>query len=122
MNEGNLKPVRTASEARRRGRKGGLKSGQKRRERKALKEHLLLLLSKGDTQEKMCLALIERATQGDLRAFEIIRDTIGEKPVNNAAETNDNVQVPIIQIVPVDPKHEDEDNDNAEAKAAPLAW
>lgn len=70
----------------------------------------------------MCLALIERATQGDLKAFEIIRDTIGEKPVNNAPETNDNVQVPIFQIVPVEPKHEDEDNDNAEEKAAPLAW
>ena len=52
MNEGNLKPVRTTSEARELGHKGGLKSGQKRRERKALKEQLLLLLSKGDTQEK----------------------------------------------------------------------
>lgn len=119
MNEGNLKPVRTANEARELGRKGGLKSGQKRRERKALKEHLLLLLSKGDIQEKMCLALIERATQGDLKAFEIIRDTIGEKPVDKTELANVSAEVPIFQIVPAYPKSEDDDN--AEEKAVSIA-
>lgn len=81
-NENNLKPVRTKSEARKRGRLGGIKSGEKRAERKTLKEELLLLLSQGDTQSKMSLALIQKAMNGDTKAFEVIRDSIGEKPVD----------------------------------------
>lgn len=81
-NSENLKPVRSESEAREKGKKGGIKSGEVRRERKALKEELLLLLSTGDTQKKLSLALIEKAMNGDVKAFEVIRDTIGEKPVD----------------------------------------
>ena len=80
-NENNLKPVRTKSEARKRGRLGGIKSGEKRAERKTLKEELLLLLSQGNTQEKISLALIQKALNGDTKAFEVIRDSIGEKQV-----------------------------------------
>ena len=50
--------------------------------RKTLKEELLLLLSQNNTQEKMSLSLITKALNGDTKAFEIIRDTIGEKPVD----------------------------------------
>lgn len=81
-NEQNLKPVKTKSEARAKGRAGGIKSGEARRKRKTLKEELLLLLSQGKTQEKMSLALIEKAMNGDTKAFEVIRDSIGEKPVD----------------------------------------
>lgn len=81
-NSENLKPVRTKSEAREKGKKGGIKSGEKRRERKALKEELLLLLSAGDMQKKLSLALIAKAMTGDVKAFEVIRDTIGEKPTD----------------------------------------
>lgn len=81
-NSKNLKPVRTKSEAREKGKKGGIKSGEKRRERKALKEELLLLLSTGDTQKKLSVALIDKAMCGDVKAFEVIRDTIGEKPTD----------------------------------------
>lgn len=76
----NLKPVRTKEEAREKGRNGGKASGKSRQERKALKEELLLLLSKGNTQEKVSLALIKQAMNGNTKAYEIIRDTIGEKP------------------------------------------
>lgn len=55
-------------------------SADKRKKRKLLKEELLALLEKGDTQEKISLALIERALKGETKAFEVIRDTIGEKP------------------------------------------
>lgn len=82
MNKENLKPIRTKSEAREKGKNGGKKSGEVRRERKALKEELLILLSQGDTQKKLSLALINKALTGDVRAFESIRDTIGEKPVD----------------------------------------
>lgn len=81
MNESNLKPVKTKEEARERGRAGGIASGKARRERKTLKEELLLLLSKGDTQEKISLALLQKAMNGDTKAFEVIRDSIGEKPI-----------------------------------------
>ncbi len=79
MNESNLR-VPTSEEAREIGRKGGIASGKARRERKTLKEELLLLLSEGDTQEKMSLSIIKQALEGNTKAFEIIRDTIGEKP------------------------------------------
>ena len=93
-NESNLKPVRTKSEARRRGKKGGIASGKARKERKALREELLLLLSKYDTQEKVSLALIKQALNGNTKAFEVIRDTIGEKPVDKIdADLDFNIRV-----------------------------
>ena len=33
--------------------------------------------------EAMSLGLLDRALKGDVRAFEIVRDTIGEKPIAN---------------------------------------
>lgn len=91
-NEQNLKPVRTTSEARKRGKAGGIRSGQVRAERKTLKEELLLLLSQGNTQNKLSLALIEKAMNGDTKAFEVIRDTIGEKPVDKVQATVSNYE------------------------------
>lgn len=79
-NEQNLKPVRSKKEARERGKAGGIKSGQVRAKRKTLKEELLLLLEKEQTQEKVSIALIQEAKKGNIKAFEVIRDTIGEKP------------------------------------------
>jgi hypothetical protein len=82
MNEENLIPFteRTKEEQREIARQGGIASGKARRERKTLKEELLLLLEKGDTQEKISLAMIKEALDGNTKAFEVIRDTIGEKP------------------------------------------
>lgn len=82
MNEENLIPFteRTKEEQREIARQGGIASGKARRERKTLKEELLLLLEKGDTQEKISLAMIQEALDGNTKAFEVIRDTIGEKP------------------------------------------
>ena len=63
-------------------RKAQEKATEVKREKKALKEELMLLLSQGKTQEKISLALIEEAIKGNVKAFEVIRDTIGEKPIN----------------------------------------
>ena len=41
---------------------------------------MLLLLATGNNQNKMSIAMIEKAMKGDTKAFEVIRDTIGEKP------------------------------------------
>ena len=83
----NLRPVSSTEEARERGRKGGLASGEARRKRKTLKEELLLMLSDVDIQEKISVALINEAINGNnsgsvTKAFEVIRDTIGEKPAD----------------------------------------
>lgn len=86
----NLKPVtkRTKNEAREISKKGGIKSGESRRERKKLKEELLLLLSENNNNRKMSLAILKKALKGNIKAFEIIRDTIGEKPKEQIENTN----------------------------------
>jgi len=93
-NEQNLIPnsERTPNELREMARNGGLASGEARRKRKTLKEELLLMLSDGDIQEKISLALINEAINGNnagsvTKAFEVIRDTIGERPVDKVQAT-----------------------------------
>lgn len=90
-NAKNLKPVRSVSEARKKGRKGGVASGKKRRELKAFKDLLEAGLSqeiktesgKSYTRaEYIALKLIKNAENGNIKAFEVIRDTIGQKPAD----------------------------------------
>ncbi|DAA97746.1 TPA: hypothetical protein CPT96_12235 [Candidatus Gastranaerophilales bacterium HUM_10] len=85
----NLIPTNKLSkdEARMLGQKGGIKSGEVRRMRKSLKEQLLLLLSENEIQENICLSLIDKALDGDVQVFKLIRDTIGEKPVERFSTT-----------------------------------
>lgn len=71
--------VPTSEQARINGAKGGYASQAAQKARKTLREELLVLLEKGDTQEHISLAQIQKALQGDTKAFEVIRDTIGEK-------------------------------------------
>lgn len=96
-NNQNLKPVQSEKEARELGKKGGIASGKARKERRALKEELLLLLSQGKNQEKISLALIQEAMKGNTKAFEVIRDTIGEKPVDNVT-LNGNLNNPYANL------------------------
>lgn len=72
------------------GRKGGKNSAKKRRERITLRQELEMLLTEtihdknGNAmvaQKAISTTLIKAALNGNIRAFEIIRDTIGEKPV-----------------------------------------
>lgn len=86
----NLKPIRSVEEAREKGKKGGIKSGEVRRERKALKDELLCLLEQGETQQKISLALIKQALKGNVKAYAMIRDTIGEKPIDKQEITGAN--------------------------------
>ncbi len=90
MNDENLIPFnqRTESEVRAIAANGGRKSGESRRARKTLKEELLLLLSEGDTQKSVTVALLQKAIDGDVKAFEVLRDTIGEKPVDKVENKN----------------------------------
>ena len=80
---------RTPKEWKELAKKAGIKSGEVRRAKKAMCEMLDYLFEKEVTneqgeqitvREEITAALIKKAMQGDVRAFEIIRDTIGEKP------------------------------------------
>lgn len=90
MNESNLKPFATLTEEeqRRIRSKGGKKSGEVRAAKKTMREMLDYLLekkiktNKGDmtTMEAIMVSMIAKASKGDVRATEFIRDTIGQKP------------------------------------------
>ena len=82
MNEENLRPFQSTEEAREMGRKGGIKSGEARRRKKTLKEELIALLETNNNNEKISVAILQKALNGDIQAFTTIRDTIGEKPVD----------------------------------------
>lgn len=89
------RPFEQGDEQREIARKAGKKSGQKRKARKTLREDLLAVLTrleipqkdggKMPVQEALSSALIKAALNGNVRAYEIIRDTIGEKPVENVS-------------------------------------
>lgn len=81
---------RTMEERQAIGRLGGIKSGESKRRMKTFKEELQALLAmdiedangnKVNAQEKVNMALIVKATKGDVKAYEAIRDTLGQKPV-----------------------------------------
>lgn len=96
-NEQNLKPIRSKSEAREKGRKGGLATGKKRRQLKTFKELFNTVLAEkctdksgrewGSKAEYLAAKVYKKAADGDIRAFETIRDTIGQKPIDKVEQT-----------------------------------
>lgn len=82
--------------------KGGKASGESKRARKTFKEELLLLLENGDNQKKISVSLMKKALSGDIKAFEVIRDTIGEKPTDKQE----------VKVVNTDWFIDEEDNTN----------
>ena len=80
---------RTMEERQEIGRIGGIKSGESKRRMKTFKEELKELLAvemenaKGEkvsVQKNINSALILKASKGDVKAYEVIRDTLGQKP------------------------------------------
>ena len=98
-NEENLRPVQSKSEAREKGQKGGVKSGEVRRQRKAMKEQMEMLLTlplkdqkiinkfkqigidTNDMNNQMALimATYQKALKGDMQAMNVIRELVGER-------------------------------------------
>lgn len=89
-NEQNLRPSEhklTQEEQK----KGGIASGEARRQKRDLRKALELLLEKTVSKDKegkeisgaeaIALKQFEKALKGDTRAFEVIRDTSGQKPI-----------------------------------------
>jgi hypothetical protein len=96
--KGNEKHTFTPEEAS----KGGKKSVEVRRKKKELRECFEILLEKeyadkkGRTQtgaELIAFKQFQKAMDGDTRAFEVIRDTAGQKPVEKVmvAEVDNDV-------------------------------
>lgn len=110
----NLKPCRTTEEARERGRKGGINSGKRKKEKRKLKEIAEMLLDMKAPDDIIArfeqlypdldakemtnrLAIVQRlilnALAGDNKAFELLRDQIGEKPKEEIINTNQNIDI-----------------------------
>lgn len=89
-NAKNLIPMdaRTEDEQRKIASEGGKASGLARRSRAELRAELDALLAHRGVQKKVCLALIGKALQGDVRAFEVIRDTVEGKPNKRVKDVN----------------------------------
>jgi len=97
MNEQNLIPnsQRSPNEVRENGRKGGIKSGRVRREKRTMKQLLEIALSmmvtnkKGETasrKEVIAVQLVNKAASGDLRAMDLLTKLIGEQIVRQETE------------------------------------
>lgn len=92
--EDNLIPFtseQSREKAKTNGRKGGIASGKAKRKKKLLKECLDELLEKdwenrkGEKHsgaEAISIALFKKALAGDIKAYETVRDTAGQKPVD----------------------------------------
>lgn len=100
LNTQNLIPLNKRSkEAQREIQEKGRKAFKAKIEaRKTLREELLALLSLDNRQEKISIALLEKAMAGDTKAFEVIRDSIGEKPtekqeIDNTGTLDVNIKV-----------------------------
>ena len=80
-NEQNLKPFtsdQSREEAVKNGRKGGIRSGEAKREKKLIRDRILERMNATDWDEYID-GIIERAKESKADA-EFLRDTIGEKP------------------------------------------
>lgn len=97
-NEQNLVSLATRPERERKeiASKGQKASTEAKKARKTLKETLLMMLEEGNTQNDITLALLQKALNGDTKAYEVIRDTVGEKPtdkIEQSGELNNTITV-----------------------------
>lgn len=100
-NEQNLRPSEyklSQEEAK----KGGKASGEARRRKRDLRKALEALLEKDfknaqgnniSGAEAIAIKQFEKAMTGDTRAFEIIRDTAGQKPVDKVEQLSTDIVI-----------------------------
>lgn len=91
-NEGNLKKPRSTEEAREWGRRGGIKSGQARREKTDFKKKCQLWMETEVTKDKngnpvtgadlMIAVAGKEIKNGSSKFWELMRDTAGFKPID----------------------------------------
>lgn len=122
MNEQNLKPIQkgelTSEEAKKRGSNGGKKSAKVRKQKKLFKEIFIELLSydiekfttneelleklaeinplfahKIDVKTVISAQVLKKAINGDLAAISMLKAQIGEEPVQEINQTNQNINI-----------------------------
>lgn len=117
-NTDNLIPVRSESEAREKGHKGGIASGEARRRKRDMREtcEIILAMTLEDPemakamdvedihslaeangknltiQDAMIMKQAQLALMGSHRSFELIRDTVGEKPKERIETNSDTLE------------------------------
>lgn len=104
----NLKPIRDSETARKLQKKSSKKQKENTIKRKSMKEQLQLLMSleikkdkikqqltelgipdtEQNNQMAMNVALYQQALKGNTKAYELIRDTSGEKPIDKVEQVN----------------------------------
>ena len=77
-NAANLRPASTSEEARERGRRGGIASGEARRRRAGLRDALAALLSVEGVADGIAVAMCSEARRGNVGAFKAIAQVMGE--------------------------------------------
>ncbi len=126
-NNQNLRPPKTSEEARERGRKGGLKSVQVRRERKTAKECMNMLLKMDATGENgrkmmrqmgikeeeqqnimllMATMFARAATSGEPNAVRAVLEIAGEMNAQ-AEQTNPTININVLPATEADAAEDD---------------
>ena len=119
----NLQPVQTKSEARERGRNGGIKSGEVRRERKKAKECMEMILRLNTTSKKqkelmtnmgianeeqqnimaLMASMFARAvTTGDPSAVKSVLELVGEMEAKQAGEEKPTININVMAATAAD--------------------
>lgn len=113
--EDNLKPIKKGQlsneELKRRQSNGGKKSGEARKHKRLLKDTIEMLMKSKptpqmvkmyanlfgfnpkDLQEIVTGGLFQQAIKGNPKAFELLRDTMGQKPVDTVMSMNTDVDI-----------------------------
>lgn len=104
----NLRPIQSTNEARELGKKGGIASGEVRREKATMKKALEMLLNeknnKGITYRDLAtLGLIKGAINGNAQNYKVILETLGELLESESKEA------PILNINVIDNSHLEKD-------------
>ena len=104
----NANSILTPEERREKSRRAGQASGKARRNKAMLKDCLQILMEQKYIDEKtgkkitgaellsvdlFNKAINERDTAKKARAFEVLRDTAGQKPVDKVEQTNTNITI-----------------------------
>lgn len=103
-NPQNLIPanMRSKEEVRKNSAKGGVNSGKARRNKAMLRDCLQILMEKKMLDENgkkitgaeaLSVEVFQKALAGDMKAWELLRDTAGQKPVDKVEQTNTNITI-----------------------------
>lgn len=114
-NEDNLRPASSTSEARERGRKGGIASGEARRRKRQFRDDLEMFLPMIDKnkdgqpiinpitgkrqtiQQSITMQLLLKARKGDVKATKLILDTLGELVLKEEHKREGEVTIKLVE-------------------------